>query len=139
MADGASQSTAVSTALVTSPNSGLITTTSLRPANSAQGHAARHERDLKIDENFRKLPASKETERTGLSVPHTLQFGEFALDPDRRSLERDGRDLALRPQAMEVLCYLAKNPGRTVPKEELFQKIWPGISVTDDSLVQCIR
>lgn len=68
-----------------------------------------------------------------------LQFEEFALDPDRRSLDRGGRRLALRPQAMEVLCYLAKNPGRPVSKEELFQEVWPGIAVTDDSLVQCIR
>lgn len=68
-----------------------------------------------------------------------LQFGNYALDVDRRSLERDGRHLALRPQAMEVLCYLAKNPGRPISKSELFEEIWPGIAVTDDSLVQCIR
>jgi TolB-like protein len=67
-----------------------------------------------------------------------LHFEKLSLDPDRRSLERDGQPLALRPQAMEVLCYLARNPGRPVSKEELFQEIWPGISVTDDSLVQCI-
>jgi len=40
---------------------------------------------------------------------------------------------------MEVLCYLAKNPSRPISKAELFQEIWPGIAVTDDSLVQCIR
>jgi TolB-like protein len=68
-----------------------------------------------------------------------LQFENYVLDVERRSLERDGRQLALRPQAMEVLCHLAKNPGRTISKAELFQEIWPGIAVTDDSLVQCIR
>lgn len=73
-----------------------------------------------------------------MSVPHSLQFDGFTLDPDRRSLERDGHRLTLRPQAMEVLCYLARNPGRPVSKEELFQEVWPGIAVTDDSLVQCI-
>jgi TolB-like protein len=78
-------------------------------------------------------------ERSGLSAPHILQFETFTLDPGRRSLERDGRHLPLRPQAMEVLCYLAKNPGRPVSKDELFQEVWPGISVTDDSIVQCIR
>jgi TolB-like protein/tetratricopeptide (TPR) repeat protein len=72
-------------------------------------------------------------------IPHIFQFEEYTLDADRRSLVRDGRHLALRPQAMEVLCYLAKNPGRPISKEELFQEIWQGISVTDDSLVQCIR
>ena len=29
--------------------------------------------------------------------------------------------------------------GRPVSKEELFHEVWPGISVTDDSLVQCVR
>ena len=69
---------------------------------------------------------------------HILRFAGYGLDPSRRSLERGGRPLALRPQAMEVLCYLARNPGRPVSKEELFHEVWPGISVTDDSLVQCI-
>jgi TolB-like protein len=73
-----------------------------------------------------------------LSNAHILQFEKYTLDADRRLLVRDGRHLQLRPQAMEVLCYLAKNPGRPVSKEELFQEVWPGISVTDDSLVQCV-
>jgi TolB-like protein len=71
--------------------------------------------------------------------PHIFQIESCTLDVNRRSLERAGRHLPLRPQAMEVLCYLAQNPGRPVSKEELFREIWPGISVTDDSLVQCIR
>jgi len=67
-----------------------------------------------------------------------LTFAEYTLDVDRRSLENNGREITLRPQAMEVLCYLARNPGRPVPKEEIFREIWPGVLVTDDSLVQCI-
>jgi len=67
-----------------------------------------------------------------------LRFAEHTLDVDRRSLKNNGRDIALRPQAMEELCYLAKNPGRPVPKEEIFREVWSGLFVTDDSLVQCI-
>jgi DNA-binding winged helix-turn-helix (wHTH) protein len=67
-----------------------------------------------------------------------LRFADHTLDVDRRSLKNNGRDIALRPQAMEVLCYLAKNPGRPVPKEEIFREVWSGLFVTDDSLVQCI-
>jgi TolB-like protein len=92
---------------------------------------------LKTDENLRKLPTADAHHRTiTLGV---LQFERFALDTDRRLLSRGGRHLALRPQAMEVLCYLAKNPARPVSKEELFHEIWRGIAVTDDALVQCIR
>jgi len=67
-----------------------------------------------------------------------LRFEGFTLDVSRRFLDLNGREIALRPQAMEVLCYLARNPGRPVSKEDIFREVWPGIAVTDDSLVQCI-
>jgi TolB-like protein/Flp pilus assembly protein TadD len=73
------------------------------------------------------------------ATTHLLRFEGHALDPARRSLSRDGELLTLRPQAMEVLCHLAQQAGRPVSKAELFKAIWPGISVTDDSLVQCVR
>jgi DNA-binding winged helix-turn-helix (wHTH) protein/tetratricopeptide (TPR) repeat protein len=68
-----------------------------------------------------------------------LRFEGYTLDPARRSLSRDGELLTLRPQAMELLCHLARQAGRPVSKAELFEAVWPGISVTDDSLVQCVR
>jgi DNA-binding winged helix-turn-helix (wHTH) protein len=84
---------------------------------------------LKTGENLRTLPGLPgpltQIARIKLSV---IQFEKFTLDPDRRSLDREGHHVALRPQAMEVLCYLAKNPGRPVSKEELFREIWQGIS-----------
>jgi DNA-binding winged helix-turn-helix (wHTH) protein/tetratricopeptide (TPR) repeat protein len=73
------------------------------------------------------------------ATPHILRFEGYTLDFARRSLSRDGELLTLRPQAMEVLCHLARRGGRLVSKAELFEAVWPGISVTDDSLVQCVR
>jgi DNA-binding winged helix-turn-helix (wHTH) protein/tetratricopeptide (TPR) repeat protein len=73
------------------------------------------------------------------ATAHILRFEGYTLDSARRSLSRDGELLTLRPQAMEVLCYLARQAGRPVSKTALFDAVWPGISVTDDSLVQCVR
>jgi DNA-binding winged helix-turn-helix (wHTH) protein/tetratricopeptide (TPR) repeat protein len=73
------------------------------------------------------------------ATSHILSFEGYILDSARRALSRDGRVLTLRPQAMEVLCHLARRAGRPVSKAELFEAVWPGISVTDDSLVQCVR
>jgi DNA-binding winged helix-turn-helix (wHTH) protein/tetratricopeptide (TPR) repeat protein len=73
------------------------------------------------------------------TTPRILRFESYTLDPVRRSLSRDGELLTLRPQAMEVLCHLARRAGRPVSKAELFEAVWLGISVTDDSLVQCVR
>src|SRR3954470_9298413 len=73
------------------------------------------------------------------TTPRILRFESYTLDPVRRSLSRDGELLTLRPQAMEVLCHLARRAGRPVSKAELFEAVWLGISVTDDSLVQYVR
>ncbi len=49
-----------------------------------------------------------------------------------------GRPLDLRPQAFDVLRLLALHPGELVTKEELLAAVWPGLVVTDDSLVQAV-
>jgi adenylate cyclase len=50
-----------------------------------------------------------------------------------------GDSIALRPQAFAVLRYLAEHAGRLVTKDELMHSLWPGLAVTDDSLVQCVH
>src|SRR5271169_542060 len=52
---------------------------------------------------------------------------------------RSGHSVALRPQAFAVLRYLADQAGRLVTKDELMHALWPGLVVTDDSLVQCVH
>jgi pimeloyl-ACP methyl ester carboxylesterase/DNA-binding winged helix-turn-helix (wHTH) protein len=71
--------------------------------------------------------------------PKTLDFDIYALDLRRCSLLRGSEEVQLRPKSYDVLRYLTEHAGRLVSKEELIQAIWPGIFVTDDSLVQCIR
>ena len=62
-----------------------------------------------------------------------------ALDIEHAELrDGQGRAVELRPQAMAVLLELARRPGEVVTKRELLTRVWPGLAVTDDSLVQCI-
>jgi len=68
-----------------------------------------------------------------------LRFDAFTLDPSLPALLRDGQELKLRAQSLDVLRYLAEHPGRLVSKEELFKAVWGGVARTDDSLVQCIK
>jgi DNA-binding winged helix-turn-helix (wHTH) protein len=72
-------------------------------------------------------------------VPRLLRFDRFALDLTRGCLRAGDQEIALRPKAFEVLRHLAENAGRLVSKQELFEAGWPNVTVTDDSLVQCIR
>ncbi|MEO6393594.1 MAG: winged helix-turn-helix domain-containing protein, partial [Pyrinomonadaceae bacterium] len=66
-------------------------------------------------------------------------FDEFSLDVTRESLVRGSNEIKLRPKSFGVLKYLVENGGRLVTKEELFDAIWADSSVTDDSLVKCIK
>ncbi len=68
-----------------------------------------------------------------------LQFDRFTLDPARAALRFGNQEIFPRPKAFGVLCHLARNAGRLVEKQELFETVWPDVEVTDDSLVQCIR
>ena len=45
---------------------------------------------------------------------------------------------SLRPQSLAVLKVLTDNIGNVVGKGQLMAAVWPGVAVTDDSLVQCI-
>jgi DNA-binding winged helix-turn-helix (wHTH) protein len=67
-----------------------------------------------------------------------LRFDVFTLDLPRRALRREGKELALRPQAFDVLAFLVEHAGQVVSKKELFDAVWAGAARTDDSLVQCI-
>ena len=72
--------------------------------------------------------------------PNAMPSAGITLDLDRLELrDAGGARVALRRQAMAVLHCLARQPDRTVTKDELMSAVWPGIVVTDDSLVQCVR
>jgi adenylate cyclase len=72
-------------------------------------------------------------------TPKVLRFDRYALDLARGCLRMGEQKLDLRPKTFQVLHYLVANAGRVVSKQELYRAIWPKVSVTDDSLVQCIR
>lgn len=59
----------------------------------------------------------------------TISFGEFHLDPHTRQLTYRGAVRPLRSKTFAVLWYLASNPGRLVPQDELMRAVWPETSV----------
>ena len=67
-----------------------------------------------------------------------LQFGHFTLDPARAALMRDGIEVSLRRKTFALLAHLASRAGQLVTKQELMERVWPGLVVTDDSLTQAI-
>ena len=69
-----------------------------------------------------------------------LRFGNVVLDASRGSLrDGGGAEVALRPKAFDLLLTLARNPRRTLSRDELFGAVWPDVTVTEDSISQCVR
>jgi TolB-like protein len=61
-------------------------------------------------------------------------FGPFLLDAARGTLSRDGAPVPLGQRALAVLAALAEAAGRTVAKEELLARAWPGAIVEEGNL-----
>jgi TolB-like protein/DNA-binding winged helix-turn-helix (wHTH) protein len=68
-----------------------------------------------------------------------FRVGECRLDLDRGTLSCDGALVPLRAKAFALLGHLARNAGRVVSKDELLERVWPDVIVTEDSLTQAIR
>jgi len=72
------------------------------------------------------------------SLQAVYQFGHFLVDPARAALIKDGTEYYLRSKTWKVLYYLLEHRDRVVGKQELLDEIWPGTTVTDDVLTQCV-
>jgi DNA-binding winged helix-turn-helix (wHTH) protein len=69
-----------------------------------------------------------------------LRLGDVVLDVDRALLrDPNGIEVALRPKSLDLLLTLARNPGRVMSRDELFDAVWPDVTVTEDSIAQCVR
>lgn len=74
-----------------------------------------------------------------LSVLDQVQIADLTLDFRQEELrDATGARIDLRSRSFSVLRHLATSPHRLVSKEELLSANWPGLSVTEDSLTQCI-
>ncbi len=63
-----------------------------------------------------------------------VAFGPFTLDTARGTLLRGGAAVPLGQRALAVLAALAETPGRTVAKEDLLARAWPGTIVEEGNL-----
>jgi len=69
---------------------------------------------------------------------NSFQFDLFTLDLERMCLRCPSGQVDLRPKSFDVLRFLLEHSDRIVTKEELIPAIWPNVTVSDESLAQCI-
>jgi len=90
-------------------------------------------------ENSPILPSETGTAPKSPSQPCLIRFDRYVLDLRRGALRSGEDDIEIRPKTFEVLKFLVENAERLVAKDEIVAAVWPGVFVTDDSLVQCVK
>jgi transcriptional activator of cad operon len=67
-----------------------------------------------------------------------LRIGEWRLDPVSSTLSRGEETVPLDPRSLDLLLCLVKEPGRVVTTDELLDKVWPDVTVGQDSVYQAV-
>jgi TolB-like protein/DNA-binding winged helix-turn-helix (wHTH) protein len=69
--------------------------------------------------------------KTSNSVPPTLRFGVFELDPRAGELRKNGMKIKLQGQPVAILVMLLQHPGEIVTREEVQKKLWSADTFVD--------
>jgi DNA-binding winged helix-turn-helix (wHTH) protein len=67
-----------------------------------------------------------------------VRFGPFAIDRRTWILTRDGVPLDLSPRLVEILAHLVERDGAVATKDELLDRFWPDVHVTENTLTRAI-
>jgi len=66
------------------------------------------------------------------------RFGAFRLDTDGYRLTREEVAVPASARQLDLLAYLAAEPSRLITRDELFERLWSGVTVTDNALTQLV-
>jgi adenylate cyclase len=88
-------------------------------------------------ETARSLDAGRRAFVVSMSTARYV-FDRWILDCGRGVLVGEDGEVALRPKPFEVLRFLIENAGRLVPRDEIFEAVWRNVTVTEESLTQCV-
>jgi DNA-binding winged helix-turn-helix (wHTH) protein len=68
-----------------------------------------------------------------------FRFGAFLVSPAHRTLRRDGGEVPLIPRYFDLLVLLLTERHRVVERQEIFDRVWADVVVSDGALSQAIR
>lgn len=65
--------------------------------------------------------------------PHRLNFQKLMIDLDTRIVHIEDGQVELHAKEFDILCYLAKNQGRILTKQQIYEEIWKEPYAYDDN------
>jgi TolB-like protein/DNA-binding winged helix-turn-helix (wHTH) protein/cytochrome c-type biogenesis protein CcmH/NrfG len=73
-----------------------------------------------------------------MNAKRLYRFGPYHLDCVEQVLLRDGQPVTVPPKDLETLFVLVERAGHIVEKEELLERVWPGVFVEEGNLARRI-
>ena len=67
-----------------------------------------------------------------------LRIGDWRVDPKSGEISRGGETARVEARTMRLLLCLAEHAGEVVSIDDLLTQVWPGISVSQDSVYQAV-
>jgi two-component system response regulator ResD len=64
-----------------------------------------------------------------------LRFGALEIDARGRRVTRDGDEVQLSQREFDLLCFLASNPGQAFSREQLMDRVWDTVALSDSGTV----
>ena len=72
-------------------------------------------------------------EHAVLSGGDVIDCGALSIFPAARKVVRNGKSIGLTPKEFDILLFLARNRGEVFTKEQIYQAVWDGEYLMDDS------
>jgi TolB-like protein/Flp pilus assembly protein TadD len=63
-----------------------------------------------------------------------IAFDRFEIDLARGELRRSGAAVPVEPQVLDLIAYLARNPGKVLSRDDLIAAVWRGRIVSDSTI-----
>lgn len=87
-----------------------------------------------LDGSTRTLMLELESDQTASpSLPEQICCGALCIQPRARKVVRQGVEVSLTPKEFDILYFLARNRGEVFTKEQIYQAVWDGEYLLDDS------
>ena len=82
---------------------------------------------------------TERAEQGALRATRIYRFSNREVVTRLRQIRADGVPIDAQPKTFDLLVYLIENRDRVVDREELLERLWPDMIVTDSALTQTVR
>jgi len=98
---------------------------------------------FELEELLARTEAMLRRRRIDQAAEPPISFGAVVIDPAGRQVSVEGEDVALSAKEFDLLCLLARSPGRAFSRTEILERVWgwgfEGTARTVDNFILILR